>query len=361
MPNANDPRLQVGNRVHTRAKLLKSDSKCRRLYGALWKTKLVKGSVLKVSKTLSKNRRATFVQAKWELSDGTNVVTLHLCSVRSAEAPDKQILQDMPTHSNGANMMVESPSSEDNHEITASEGALVLSTSSRVSDTAPPNGSTVATHGRNWKREEVPLQINGHVTVRPWKVIGPIGEIISYGQSPSQMKPFDLFMCMFPDCQLSKIIEYTNRKLIDCDLPVTTRGEVLKYIGFLILMTRREFSDRRTLWSPSSSSKYLATQNFGDIMSRQRFEDLRQNMGFSKNCDTYGRWGSGCEFISAINDHRSSQVHAIAFALMKVFLDGMVLEVAGSTLAFHTMWPWNGNLNMVVSSKQLHVEKMEFA
>ena len=39
----------------------------------------------------------------------------------------------------------------------------------------------------------------------------------------------------------------------------------------------------------------------------------------------------------------------------------MVLEVVGLTLAFYTMWPWNGNLNMVVSSKQLHVEKVEFA
>ena len=246
--------------------------------------------------------------AKWELSDGTKVVSLHLCSVKSGEAPDSQISQDMPIHPNIANMMVESLRSEDNHEITASEGALVLSTSSRDSDTAPPDGSTVATHGRDWKREEVPLQINGPVTVRPWKVIGPIDDIISYGHGPSQMKPFDFFMWTFLGRQLSNIIEYTNRKLIDCDLPVTTRGEVLKYIGILIRMTRCGFSDRRTLWSPSSASKYLATQNFEDIMSRQRFEDLRQNMVFSKDCDTYGRWGCVCEFISAINDHRSSQV-----------------------------------------------------
>ena len=122
------------------------------------------------------------------------------------------------------------------------------------------------------------------------------------------MKPFDFFMWMFPGRQLSNIIEYTIRKLIDCDLPVTTRGEVLKYIVILILVTRCEFSDRRTLWSPSSASMYLTTQNFREIMSRQRFEDLRQSMVFSKDCDSYGRWGSVCEFISAINDHMSLQV-----------------------------------------------------
>ena len=89
------------------------------------------------------------MHAKWELSGGTKVASLHLYSLKSGEAPDTQILQDMPTHSNAANMMVESPSSEDNHEITASEGALVLSTRSLGSATAPINESTVATHGRN--------------------------------------------------------------------------------------------------------------------------------------------------------------------------------------------------------------------
>ena len=52
--------------------------------------------------------------------------------------------------------------------------------------------------------------------------------------------------------------------------------------------------------------------------------------------------------------------HAIAFALMKLFLDVMALKIARLTLPFHTMWPWNGNMNMVVSSKQLHMEKVEF-
>ena len=119
------------------------------------------------------------------------------------------------------------------------------------------------------------------------------------------MRSFDFFMCISSGRQLSNIIDYTSKKLIQCDLSVTTRGWVLKYIGILILMTRCAFSDRRTLWGPSSFSKYLAPQNFGDLMSRQRFQDIRQNIGFSKECDTFGRWGSVCEFMSAINDHRS--------------------------------------------------------
>ena len=64
MPSVNDSCLQVGDRVYTKAKLLTSDNKFRKLYGVLWKTIPINGSVLKVSKTLYKNRRATFVHAK---------------------------------------------------------------------------------------------------------------------------------------------------------------------------------------------------------------------------------------------------------------------------------------------------------
>ena len=62
--------------------------------------------------------------------------------------------------------------SADNMENATCKGALIVSTRSRDSDTAPSNGTMVATNGRNWKREEVPLQINGPVTIRAWKVIG---------------------------------------------------------------------------------------------------------------------------------------------------------------------------------------------
>ena len=46
----------------------------------------------------------------------------------------------------------------------------------------------------------------------------------------------------------------------------------------------------------------------GHIMSRKRFEELRQYVTYSKVRDETDRWGVISEFITAINDHRSSQV-----------------------------------------------------
>ena len=46
----------------------------------------------------------------------------------------------------------------------------------------------------------------------------------------------------------------------------------------------------------------------GHIMSRKRFEELRQHVTYSKVRDETDRWGVISEFITAINDHRSAQV-----------------------------------------------------
>ena len=113
---------------------------------------------------------------------------------------------------------------------------------------------------------------------------------------------------MFPLGYLSTIVAYTNNKMESKGFKFTTRGEILKFFGILILMTRFEFNGRRSLWSTNTASKYLPPPMFGNIMSRNRFEQLRQNVMFGSEVSTIDRWGLVTEFINAINEHRSSQV-----------------------------------------------------
>ena len=104
-------------------------------------------------------------------------------------------------------------------------------------------------HGRAWNREGVTMQLNSMIPPRRWKVIGPIDEIISGGHGPSQMQSMEYFMWMFPQECLVFMASYTKDAMQSRELRLTTRGEILKFFGVLILMTRIEFGSRRSLWS----------------------------------------------------------------------------------------------------------------
>ena len=306
MVSVNDPRIIAGNRVHTRARLLTAQSKCRRMYGAAWKIKLVTGTVIGMKTDKVKGRSVTSVRAKRELSDGVKEVTLRIANIKAGEVMD--LIDDDPEdHIRQETEHFARP--EPTYDrVTPLEGALSLCTRISESDEMDSQDGLINVHGRAWKREEVTMHLYGMIPPRRWKVIGPIDEIISRGHSPSQMHPMDYFMWMFPHEHLALMVSYTNDSMESRGLRLTTRSEILKFFGVLILMTRIEFSTRRSLWSSQETSKYLPQPQFGNIISRRRFEELRQNVTFSFPADSNDRWGMIRDFIVAINDHRASHV-----------------------------------------------------
>ena len=59
-------------------------------------------------------------------------------------------------------------------------------------------------------------------------------------------------MAVFPKRQFNDMVSRTNLILQRLGEPLlTTKGEVLKWFGLLILMTRFEFGDRASLWGKS--------------------------------------------------------------------------------------------------------------
>ena len=104
------------------------------------------------------------------------------------------------------------------------------------------------------------------------------------------------------------MVSYTNDAMQSRILRLTTRGEILKFFGVLTLMTRIEFGSRRSLRSSQLSSKYLPKLQFGNIISRTRFKELRHDVTFSFPADSSDRWRMIRDFIVAITDHRASHV-----------------------------------------------------
>lgn len=67
----------------------------------------------------------------------------------------------------------------------------------------------------------------------------------------------------------------------------TTEGEILQWMGPIVLGTRFEFKSRRELWSTISKHKFLHAPAFGRTgMSRDRFDNLWRYMRWSYQPDT---------------------------------------------------------------------------
>ena len=233
MPAKNDARLVVGNRVHTKAKFFTSDSKCRRMYGASWKSKMVVGTVLKAIRSRVKDRRTTSVLAKWELVEDTKVVCLRLSNIK-AVGEEEESINPVQIVNDDSDQVLEFVSDDEdltNALVTPDSPELVVTRSKSPSDTVHQVGPLINCHGNDWVKSDVTLALNGFVKSRRWKVIGPVDEIITSGHVPCSLTPYDFFMWMFPLDHLELIVNHTNKKLNNQGLPVTSRGEVLRYFG----------------------------------------------------------------------------------------------------------------------------------
>ena len=113
--------------------------------------------------------------------------------------------------------------------------------------------------------------------MRPPAVRNALGEplILNNAAGFSKMSRFDFFLLMFPPTQLTDMVRLTNDELVRRGKSNTTKGEILKLFGVMILITSFEFTSRASLWSTVATYKYRPAPCFGKTgMARQRFDDL---------------------------------------------------------------------------------------
>ena len=126
-----------------------------------------------------------------------------------------------------------------------------------------------------------------------------------------RMTPYEAFMWMFPTDMLNLIVSETNIVLDEYGYSTTTPGEILKFFGVLVLMTRFEFRNRAALWKNTGMNKYMPGPQFGKFMTRNRFELLRRSIRFCRRSATpmsVDRWAPVVDFVNAINKHRRQNV-----------------------------------------------------
>ena len=89
------------------------------------------------------------------------------------------------------------------------------------------------------------------------------------------MSRLEALMLMFPNEQWNEMIRMTNLNLQQERKKVTTKGELVKFLGVMLLITRLKVKGRRELWATKATYKYRAPANLGHTgMSRHCYEEL---------------------------------------------------------------------------------------
>lgn len=257
----------------------------------------------------------TSIVADWELPAGVKRATVNLASVKATSSSVTPIPQTSALHQ---------AQNEPDDTERADQPVTVLSHSHEVlprSVTAPPRNAHInenpptpepdaTAHGRKWDRKEVTQPLNGSIPKRAWRVQRPDGQSISFGRAPRDMKPLDYFLLMFPPEHLLDISEATTRRLQARASKPTSPGELLRFFGILVLMTRVEFGERRSLWSLEQPNPRVQQVNLSSDMSRHRFDELLSHISFSGEqfAATGDRWSEVEGFVDAINAHRRAVV-----------------------------------------------------
>ena len=147
-----DSRKDPGTSVYCRAAVLVSQQECKRLYGALWKTKLVSGTVVNSEITIVKNRRRTAIIADWVISSEIRRIKTSLANFKGADSSDES--QDpsnvaFPPDAEG------SSSAQDVHIAAVAEGSSARTSPLQAGDVE------ILSHEREWEINEISMSLNG--------------------------------------------------------------------------------------------------------------------------------------------------------------------------------------------------------
>jgi len=174
-------------------------------------------------------------------------------------------------------------------------------------------------------------------------------------------------MAMFRKTQLLWMVDRLNAQLATHDKQATAAGELLKWFGVLMLVTRFKFGNRANLWSETTRCKCIPAPSFGKTgMSRQRWDDLWRFMEWSCQpfprpetiSSEHWRWSSVQDFVNGI----STSIKLLTFSRQTLSVltsqsqDGMDLEDHGLAKGCHTVLPLTKSRRMELKSKTVVVE-----
>jgi Transposase IS4 len=341
-----DPRTIVGTRVQAKACHVTNLAECSRRYGANASTFMVNGVVVSsiTTKTVKGNRSQTMIEIDFDFGAGTiKRKSLNKRSVSLYLGPEptatSTTIEPFSERQEAPTSVIENSNLENQGDTGFGETTINMTDSINntaiIEATHPTNSSTdtganinliptttgamiASPNGHNWYHEPILInnEVGGPWPYRQWGVRLPTGDVLNAGGNwDLRYSRLDIFLLMFPPAQLDLCVTCTNEQLILKNKKQTTKKELLKFFGIIILASRYEFTTRASLWSDNPPSKYEQAASFGRTgMWRKRFDDLWSNVRFSRQpmerppnvSSEKFRWMLVDDFVSNFNQHRAT-------------------------------------------------------
>ena len=342
---AADPRRIVSSMVEAKACHVTNLAECARHYGSNSKTKKAQGIVthVEVIKNSTTNRTTTFVTAAYDLG-GTTIrpCRLNIRSVKAVLTPTAATVPtgggallgsadgdstttEVSTQPTATLPMLEAPSntntSLEQPTVAVARATPPLTTENNdtviANNDAPLPEAAATVHEQEWFVDDpaTKLPVNGTYHSRNWAVKMRMGYMLGRGgDHQNSYSRLEYFLMLLPPQQLQLILQLTNNELAIARKNYTTAGEIVKFFGVMLLVTRFEFGSQASLWSNVTTNKYIPAPSF-DLtgMPRKRFDDLWMCIRFSEQppnrpsdmtSEQY-RWRLVDDFVKNFNEHRA--------------------------------------------------------
>ena len=214
------------------------------------------------------------------------------------------------------------------------------------------------------------LPVNGNYHFRNWAIKTRMGYMLGRGgDHQNSYSHLEYFLMLFPPEQLQLILQLTNNELAMARKNYTMAGEIVKFFGVMLLVTWFEFGSWASLWSNTSTNKYIPAPSFGltgrpqkwfdDLWMCIRFSDQPHNHPSEMTSEQY-HWRLVDDFVKNFNKHQVQNFfHQMRFASMSPCPGGMGKAAIGSTMACQCMLQSTGNQKMAVRSRMLPVGILE--
>ena len=332
-----DPRQVVGGEVWAKADAISRDFK--RILGNKFKTAWIKGEVIGVEKRKANplaKRATTYVTAKYpcEVHNGVQDYKEKQLSLQTLKEKDPNPVLPREEAAPSAPGPSAAPTTPAVFTVTTDENVPPATTATATSQQTSDSGNSSSTsstkipvatvNGRHWYEGNCNVDVNGKHSSKYWKLEDQYGRGYKFtpgcdrGNNP-KYTVLDYFLAVFPKTQLQEMEERTNEALgeaFPAPLMPTTVGEILKFFGVLILITKFEFGSRASLWATKGFTRLVPPANFGRVtgMSRHRFDCLLRYMVWSSQpkerpasmSHEEWRWSLVQDFVDNFNDHREA-------------------------------------------------------
>ena len=334
---------------------------------------------MEVIKNLTTNRTTTFVRVAYNLG-GTTICPCRL-NIRSVKAMPTPTAATVTTaggaflgstdgYSTMTEVMTPPPALEPMLEALTNVDALLEEPTVAVlrelpplttknnnniianNDTPLPQHTEVAAtvHDQEWFVDDpaTKLPVDGNYHFHNWAIKTRMGYMLGRGgDHQNSYSCLEYFLMLFQPEQLQLILQLTNNELAMERKNYTMPGEIVKFFGVMLLVTRFEFGSRASLWSNTSTNKYIPAplftltgmpwKQFDDLWMCIRFSDQPCNRPSEMTSEQY-RWRLVDDFIKNFNEHQVQNfLHRMRFASTSPCPGGMGKVAIGSTMACQCM------------------------